>query len=571
MGKQMTAVHAPDSGRRGAASVNLFTPAPSKSFRTLSGRVCGLGWAAALLVAALLMPASRLEAQYKAKVQVDVTKPRATFYPTAIGTAADVWDGKAFAADTLQLLEDAGISNLRYPGNGGIDAVYHWSTGAVTNPYTSDKPLSFGPEKNFPAVLPKLVEIGTTIVTVNYGSNLKGDGGGEPAEAAAWVAYANGDPSSTQVIGKDSKGNDWKTVGYWAGLRAASPLPTDDGFNALRINHPAPYGIQFWAVGYDVYDNGFYGSDHSGEADLHAGLVPTKKDWGRHTNDKRNGPTAYGSAVVDFVKAMKAVDSSIYVGATLSGPVGDGGYLKNWNAEVLKAACGSMDFAAVKIAVGQALSIDWKTLDEDDLLKNALGREFGNLINDVAINEKKYCPAGHVPQLAITDFGVNTWMPVKRPIAIGLFAANAIPSLLESGTFSVEWTPEHSVFLLDDKENKPKPAYYGIKMIHQMAGPGDTWVAASSSINELGVHAVKRADGGLGLLLVAKDQGQSYKVTVQVNGYNYATKGTQYDWGQASLDSGKDVSSRPIDNLGPTFTVDVPASGITAIVIPKAQ
>jgi hypothetical protein len=55
---------------------------------------------------------------------------------------------------------------------------------------------------SFPAVVPAIDQLGTALVAVNYGTNLDGSGGGEPAEAAAWVAYANGQPSSTQEIGK---------------------------------------------------------------------------------------------------------------------------------------------------------------------------------------------------------------------------------------------------------------------------------------------------------------------------------------------------------------------------------
>jgi hypothetical protein len=82
---------------------------------------------------------------------------------------------------------------------------------------------------------------------------------------------------------------------------------------------------------------------------------------------------------------------------------------------------------------------------------------------------------------------------------------------------------------------------------------------------------VRRADGGLGLLLVDKELAQSAKVTVTVNGYNYANKGTRYDWNQSTIDAGKDITEAPIEGLGATFTVDMPPSGITAVVIPKAQ
>ena len=55
-----------------------------------------------------------------------------------------------------------------------------------------------------------------------------------------------------------------------------------------------------------------------------------------------------------------------------------------------------------------------------------------------------------------------------------------------------------------------------------------------------------------------------------VNGYRYATKGTRYDYGELTMDAGKSIREAPVENLGPTFTGEVPRHGITAIVIPKA-
>jgi alpha-L-arabinofuranosidase len=55
----------------------------------------------------------------------------------------------------------------------------------------------------------------TPILTVNYGSNTSGNGGGTPAFAAAWVQYAN------------------VTKGY---------------------------GVKYWEIGNEVYGNGEYGS-----------------------------------------------------------------------------------------------------------------------------------------------------------------------------------------------------------------------------------------------------------------------------------------------------------------------
>jgi hypothetical protein len=125
-----------------------------------------------------------------------------------------------------------------------------------------------------------------------------------------------------------------------------------------------------------------------------------------------------------------------------------------------------------------------------------------------------------------------------------------------------------SPILLDNK-NQPQPAYYGIKLIHQVALPGDTFVTANSQTETLKVHAVKRRDGGLGILLINDDLQRSAVTTVSVNGYSYAAKGTRYDYGKVTIDAGKTITEAPIDGLGGTFTVEVPRYGITAIVIPK--
>ena len=103
-------------------------------------------------------------------------------------------------------------------------------------------------------------------VTVNYGS-------GTPQEAAAWVAYLNGGTSAALSLGTDSKSRNWKTVGYWASIRAAAPLGTDDGYNFLRISHAAPFGFLYWEIGNECYGNW--------ETDLHgqAGSRLTGSQW----------------------------------------------------------------------------------------------------------------------------------------------------------------------------------------------------------------------------------------------------------------------------------------------------
>lgn len=577
----------------------------SLSFQSLSLR-CRVVQASVRLgaVALLALAPLPLQSQLKAKVTVDTSQQKAMLYTTSLAAAVDRWDFHAYDAATIQLLRDAGITNLRVPGNDGIDALYHWSNGTITNPYTDDRAPEFPHEKMFPAVVPVIDQLGTAIVSVNYGTNLNGTGGGEPAEAAAWVAYANGSPSNTQAIGKDSAGNDWKTVGFWATLRASKPLPTDDGFNHLRIGHPDSLGIMLWTVGNEPWNNGFYnqartvgsdadttgkyGQSPSPEADLHAGKVATSKEWGRHQSNPKVGPAAYGAAVVDYAKAMKAVDPKILIGAFVMQPpyANDADQRgKGWNAGVLKAACPSMDFSAASFWEGSVEPATADTMDEEDLLMlardpmdqtksfpggNHLHYDYTQLAVDLVDKYKKLCPKGHMPPLAITNLGIAQWLPYKNPAAAALFSADAVTTLLETGAYTVVWSPIHAISpsFLDNKD-QPQPAYYGIKLIHQVAIPGDAFVTANTAMDTLSVHAVKKRDGGLGLLFINKDLARSVSVTVTVSGWSYASKGTRYDYGKLTIDAGKTITEAPIDGLGSTFTVEVPRYSVTAIVIPK--
>ena len=106
----------------------------------------------AVLTGVFLLAIVPIQAQLKTKVVVEPSKPKAMLYTTSIGVAADRWDAKAYEPAAVTLLKDAGITSLRFPGNGGTDALYHWSNNTITNPYTNEKVPVFPRERQFPAV-----------------------------------------------------------------------------------------------------------------------------------------------------------------------------------------------------------------------------------------------------------------------------------------------------------------------------------------------------------------------------------------------------------------------------------
>ena len=137
------------------------------------------------LLLGMLVAAAPLHAQLKTTVHVDTAKMQSVIYTTSLGVAGDRWDGKAFDGATVRLLWDAGFTNLRFPGNNGIDALYHWSTGAIVNPYTNDRAPAFATERKFPAITPIIDQLGSALVTVNYGQTTVGTVSGPQAAAKA--------------------------------------------------------------------------------------------------------------------------------------------------------------------------------------------------------------------------------------------------------------------------------------------------------------------------------------------------------------------------------------------------
>ncbi|MFP5250245.1 MAG: hypothetical protein ACLGP3_10510 [Acidobacteriota bacterium] len=108
--------------------------------------------------------------------------------------------------------QTAGIKALRWPGGSQSDA-YHWQTNSVC-PKTTACPNCGGyavPNSNYLNFINDLEVPGgyDIALTANYGTNATCSGGGDPTEAANWVAYAyaNGGKVSHVTVGNESYGS----------------------------------------------------------------------------------------------------------------------------------------------------------------------------------------------------------------------------------------------------------------------------------------------------------------------------------------------------------------------------
>jgi hypothetical protein len=501
-------------------------------------------------------------------VTVDLGKPVNVVSDTAIGFAAAMYSGSNFSAGGVPYLKTAGVTTARYPGNHGFADLYHWSTQKASTAKGFETGY-YGGESTFANFAQMAEKLGNALIVVNYGSNIAGTGGGEPAEAAAWVAYANAAPESTVVLGKDATGKDWQTAGFWATVRASAPLAADDGLNFLRLNHPKPFGFKLWQVCDQVYNNGYYGGKNTGSPDMHGPAPSGPKDFTNLKKDPKLAPAFYGDQFNAFAKAMKAVDATISIGAafTFPPPPDSDEVGLDWNHAVLKAACGAMDFVSLDYQTAPLLAPDYKTLDEASLLASTPG-QVGALVTAMLAEYKGTCPKGHTPRIALSSASVPSWPKVEHPIAIPLWVANTYGLLEESGFLNVDWPDAYSDAMLSTDRKKFGPVYYGLQMLHIVAhAPGDALLEAKSSTPTLAVHATRRRDGIFGLILVNTDPANAATVKIVLKNGAVVDSGKRFDYGPAQLTAGAAMAVSPITGAGSEFTISVPAYSITDLLL----
>jgi hypothetical protein len=457
-------------------------------------------------------------ASANANIAIDAGSPRGTISPTAFGMNTAVWDGHLLDGSMPSVLRRAGVTILRFPGGSSADN-YHWQTNSFCNGgYTN-------PNNTFDAFMGVARATGAQpLITVNYGSNATCTGGGDPAEAAAWVRYAN------------------VTKGY---------------------------GVKYWEIGNEVYGNGTYPGGW--ETDLH----PQK------------GPAAYASNTAAFVDAMKAADPSIKVGVALTTPgYWPDGRAPAWNTAVLDGVCAKIDFVDVHWYPINDAGTDADLLASTGqiagmmaTLRAAITAHCGARANQIQIllgemntNSTGKQRVGLVDALFLAD-GFMTWLEDGAAntswwdLHNGIdLSGNNSPSLYGAATYGdlgVLSSGGSAGGVSEPPVNTPFPPYYGLQMLTKLGMPGDTMVAASSDQALVTAHAVRQANGNLALMLVNKSPDTTYNVALSLSGYSPASTATIYSYGMQS----STISARSVLGIGNAFAQSIPPYSLTTVVM----
>lgn len=560
-----------------------------------------------------------------AVVVVDTSVSRGVVSDTAFGIHSSVYANQWPNAQLPARLSESGVTMLRYPGGGYADA-FHWSitraswengvVGGGLSPWWGE-PNNFGyvaggaDFANFVRVLSALGGAGA-IITVNYGSaqkfvggrSLVPDFGGQPGEAAAWVAYANGDPglfgtARDVPLGTDRQGNNWLTAGYWAKLRASTPAEYRQWagaaglYNAyhefLAIGRVQPVGIRYWEIGNETFGSGYYDWWNNGTNCGYSLNYHVPYDGTVRYGNTNLSPAFYGAQVSSFAAAMRAVDPEAKIGAVVTTPPGDyawdayqGG---RWTPEVLAKCAREIDFVIVHW-------YPWagENADGSNLLR-AVRSELPVMINgqtagpDTGTNAGlrdwigMYRPEDHTNvQIFVTEFGYMGSLAggVRGPVT-ALFCADAYATWLELGVANVCWLEMSSDSFLGDLPSlNPGAAYHAIRLVSTLYRPGDFVVAAASADPCLRVHASLRRDNRVCIMLINTDPKNPISAELAIGGVPIAGPGWICWFGATNFVSNSVVPVSPpawreFACAGNAFELVVPAYTMALLVLPVAS
>ncbi|MBP2708246.1 cellulose binding domain-containing protein [Microbispora sp. RL4-1S] len=322
------------------------------------------------------------------------------------------------------------------------------------------------------------------------------------------------------------------------------------------------YGVKYWEIGNEVYGNGHYGSG-----------------W-EQDNHSDKSPRTYANNVVQYISAMKAVDSSIKVGVVLTTPgswpdgiVGSGDSA-DWNNTVMSIVQDKADFVIVHWYPGATSASDSLTkVSQIQTITSSLR----SLINRYA--------GSRASSVGITVTEMNPSYQLNSATA-ALFAADSYLTWFENGAMNLDWwnlhngtsqgpgrnddgtTDYHDEGILssgasgEPATNTPFPPYYGLSMVGKAGSPGDTIVQASSSNSLLSAHAVKTSTG-VNVVLINKDPNNSTTVSLSYSGYSPGGNPTVMQWQKGATSISTTTGSSASSITLPPYSVIVLKTGGT--------
>ncbi len=515
-----------------------------------------------------------------------------------LGVNLAYWDNQLTTSQTQQVATAAGLDMYRFPGGSSSDD-FHFN---VANNWGDSAANTIPQFAQFISTVG-----GTGLVTTDYGS-------GSPQEAAAELAYLQGSATDTTVIGSGIEWNDntnqwqtvnWQTVGYWASLRTASPLTTNDGLNFLRINHAAPFSnIKDWEIGNEEYGGW--------EIDHHGTLAP-----GNVSTGAQHDPATYAAFASQFAALATEITNSaglpaISIGIDSGDPTGFGD--GNWTKNVLTDG---VQIGFVPGFISDHSYMQAPGAENDSTLLNATDSDPASVLDwstryadyQSLLQQTLSSKASSVTVMA-TEFNSVYTDPGKQSTSLvnGLFIANSIGSLLDSGytgafvwdlrngwstggnnsNLLYGWRQGGDYGLLGDPSNNNAPStgayiaypnYYAMQLASKLIATGGQVVSAASNYGDLDVYAVKQSNGHLELLVINTNPAATLNDQFNFTGFQPSGSAQVWQYGEtqdtaqsqtANGSSALASSSASLNLSGANFSYAFPAYSMTVLDLSPA-
>jgi len=441
------------------------------------------------------------------------------------GMNTAIWDAAFDSITTVNQFTNLGTRAMRFPG-GSLSDEYFWEVNrSSTNTWQWATSLA-----NFIHVFTNVNA--QAVITVNYGT-------GSTNQAAAWVAYVNASTNSTVSLGVDTGGANWQTAGWWASLRAATPLANDDGKNFLRIGRSAPLGFKYWEIGNEIYGG-----------------------WETDASSVPHDPYTYANRARDFISLMKAVDPKVKIGV-VSLP-GEDAYANNTAHTVtnLRTGLTHNGWTPVMLATLKSLGATPDFLIHHRYPQGPGGESDAYLLqsstgwtSDAASLRQQITDytgaAGSNIELICTENNSVSSSPGKQSTSLvsGLFYADSLAQLMQTEFNGLFWwnfrnggveTNNNSASLYGWRQygdygitegTNYFPVYYVGRLMQKFVQPGDTILGANTDYPLLAGYAARRQDGAVSLLMINKDPTNSITGKVALTGFVPSSGAVIYSYG----------------------------------------
>ncbi|HEX4814831.1 MAG TPA: cellulose binding domain-containing protein [Nonomuraea sp.] len=418
-----------------------------------------------LTLTALNAPAAYADETDPVTVTVNARAGLAAVPETGIGTNHAIWDANLGTDETADLLKDAGVKLLRYPG-GSYSDIYHWADHTAPGGYVA-------PGTDFDTFMRGVRRTGAQpMVTANYGT-------GTAEEAAAWVRHAN-----------IAKG----------------------------------YGVTYWEIGNENYGNGHYGA--AWEADDHADKSPA--EYARHVVAyadamKAVDPTIKIGAVLttpanwpDAVAAEGDAGGWNKVVLSTAGPKIDFVIL-HWYPGALDKAGHIPDM--IQLTREQLAAYAGPGAERIGIAMT----EFNTGSSSAGATTQPGALAAADAYASLLANGVFTvdWWNVHN----GIGPVKEVEGHTDYGDFgllsSASCASDGSV--CEPALNTPFAPYHALRMVSRFARPGDQFVRAATDQPQVTAHAARRGNGDLAVMLINTSSDTAYPVAIGYAGFTPAS------------------------------------------------